>query len=334
MSRRKKIAGTIGMTLLFLILTQQPFSEKNIDVYAENVLDGVTVHTQFSSHAPKEPKEQDYLPDANSISYGILNENGDAEVEETYYLPKDECFKKYISLKNCIGEEICYTLLAFCNYKQIPLYIEGKNMPHCSVKVKHGERIQVPVEIRDLQEGKNDILFVWFIDTNKTLTQAELESINDNGNALELRCTVYVGESNTPNTDLELQDNLEYLEGVNNTITIQKEYGKDNMSLDKIALSKRHSQIYISAGNYEKNICKCVVLLLKDYSQVKIDGKPYKYLEIPSESHVSIPFSLDTKNMEQTELTAIFIEVPEKKEYGVTGTVAFSDRTFINLEGR
>lgn len=76
---------------------------------------------------------------------------GEVEVAYTYELEEGETFSKFISIINNMGADWCYTLIAFDNYRQIPFFVEGKELVTCSVKVKNGESVQVPVEIRNFE---------------------------------------------------------------------------------------------------------------------------------------------------------------------------------------
>lgn len=300
--------------------------------YVQDVQKGCTVYSEFKTKADGAGKNMDTLfPEEPCINYGILNEKGDAEVGETYQLHAGDSLQKFISMDNQMGADCNFTLLAFRNYKQVPLWVEGEKMMTCSVHLDNGKNIQVPVELKDFESGRNDVVFVWFIDTNREMTKEGLASANDNGNAVALRCQVCVDGEEFAATSEE-SDTVTYFEEANNDIMIQNEYQTDNRSLDKIVLPQDESQVYIAAGNYNDSPRKCAVILLQDFQQVKINDEDYVYLEIPSQMHTSIPVSADVEKGKQHSLTAILIDGANEVPDEGMNDVMFSDRIIIERE--
>ncbi|MEY8425442.1 hypothetical protein AALB52_22575 [Lachnospiraceae bacterium 38-14] len=62
----------------------------------------------------------EFAPGEESFEFGILNEMGEAELGYTYEVEEGNAFSKFISIRNNMGADWCYTLTVFDNYRQIP----------------------------------------------------------------------------------------------------------------------------------------------------------------------------------------------------------------------
>lgn len=317
------IVLVIVITVLGLFSTFFPYGSAEEEVYAQNVLDGEKIYTHFSTHAKGEGKRMEFSPGEESFEYGILNEMGKVEVGYTYKLEEGEIFSKFISIINNMGADWCYTLIVFDNYRQIPFFVEGKELVTCSVKVQNGGSVQVPIEIHDFEKGKNELMFVWIVNTNEDLTKSEWDYTNW-ANAAYLRCDVCV--ENEDDIWLEPSDRWEYFDDLHCDVNIQGTYGEDMMEVDKIVLEEGNDTVYVTAGNYEDATIKRVVVVLKDFQQIDIGEQPFVYLEIPPQKFVSLPVSLGINDKNPHEVLAIVMNASEDNMFGT----AFSNRVVID----
>lgn len=311
------------ITILGVFSVYSPCGNTKEEVYAHNVLEGVEIYTQFSQHPKGEGKRMEFVPGEESFEFGILNEMGEAELGYTYEVEEGNAFSKFISIINNMGADWCYTLTVFDNYRQIPFFVDEKEHMTCSVKVKNGGSLQVPVEVRNLKPGKNELMFVWIVNTNEDLTESEWVDTNW-VNAGFLRCDVCVG--NAEGICLESSASLEYFDDVHCNVNIQEVYGEDLMDVDKIVLEESNDTVYITAGNHEDTAVQRVVVVLKDFRQIDIGGQSFVYLEIPPQKFVSIPVSMKINDEDPHEMFVIVMNASEDNMF----ETVFSNRVVIS----
>jgi len=150
---------------------------------------------------------QDVAYKGDTISYGILNEEGYVE-SEIYNYSMGEDFEKFIDIGNFIDSDMKYKLLIFNNYKQIDFQIEEESVRSYDVIIEKGKDLQIPLKITSLNEGLNDIIIIIVVDPKSDLSEEECQ-YNPYASILYLRRNIYVENNTIPSyeiTELDVEE--------------------------------------------------------------------------------------------------------------------------------
>ena len=232
-------------------------------------------------------------------------------------------------IQNDLGKTFCFTLVIIDNFEQKSFWVDGVEMDYCTVKVKNGDNIQVPVELKNLYYGKNDMIYIWFIGTNRDMTEKQLRSINMGGNAAYNHNILCV-KNDEYNDDVLKKLNFNAVDdnvfpSPNTEISIQSEYGIDNKAILDI---DPHIAHYITVGNFETTSKRCILILLQNFIQTPIDNNTFACVEIPSQSFIDFDISNESIKNENVELSAVLIDCSKESKNFSSESIYFSNRVF------
>lgn len=250
------------------------------------------VYTEFQKQLEKETKNIPGLSEDNSIEMGIANQLGVCEQDQRVNLDSGETYERFVCLQQNIEKTGCYSLVVFDNFKQIPFCVDGIKMNQCTISLKYGEALNVPVSIDGLEDGVHRLVFVWLFNVNKNFSKKEISEYDYTDLTSALWTDVVVGED-TWNLDTVLYDR-NFFDNCSTDINIMNQDGADDRWMGWLDAEKRGGKFYVTAGNNtDEKISKTVVWLMSDYEQVPIDqkGNYCLYAEIPQNKFISQPIS-------------------------------------------
>lgn len=272
--------------------------------------------------------------DGDAISYGILDRDGNSEISNVYHLNQGETFSRFINIANFIDEDMKYKLLVFCNYQQIAFKVEGQQVECYDVFIEKGKDLQIPVEIKSLEKGYNDLVFVIVMNAKDQMNADERENTLDQ-NICDLRCAVYVENTDVPSYKVQEYPTEAIVKPLSNAlpISVHERAEQPNKLFTMSSASKgERTEYYVTVANDEDEDCEYAILLLEDWQQRDICDKQYLILKIPSNTQVTLPVSTSFKTSGIYDITAIYIANPYKEEAEDEYTVDASIRLGIDVK--
>lgn len=289
-------------------------------------------------------KKLDHSKEMGSISYGIINEDGIVETNEVYLLKKGESFERFINIENYLGYDCQFALTIFVNYIQSDFRLDGKQTHLGEVTVLNEKELFMPIELNELKEGYNDIIFLIIPSPSNSKRTAELrfQAIEP----LYLRCTILVGDDYDYDYDYDevivpTINSTEVLfeKGEDSGIYIRDEM-QDFQQYQIIELQKNDQlnfDIILDDSNltWDKGMEKgeCVVILLRNLEQVNLFGKNFLYTTTKPNMKTVIPYEERQRKEGYYEYLAIKINGPYEiiDSYDVSGNISFSGFTGVNV---
>lgn len=282
-NKKKTVAVVAGMLVVLLVCVLV----RNLKQQFVYTLSDSEVYTEFEDECNAVPKHMDWIPDENSIEYGVINDQGISECDTEISLKSGEKYHRYVSLKQQVEEEGEYSLLIFDNFRKIPFYVDGREMEHCTVKLKYGEEILVPVTIDELADGYHNLIFIWLGEINRPMDKKALEE------------QFYTPVSNCMCVDVEVETSEwqpecgtyagEYFQGCSTVVNLQSQYGIDNKTEYIVEMKSGQERLFATVGNTsEDEMSKKILWVINDFEQVPIDDKNYcMYVEVPKDKFIS-----------------------------------------------
>lgn len=317
---RKKLTGIILCSLLIVLLVCLWQKENKQDQLVYTLLDS-NVYTEFDDTCKAVPKSMDWIPDENTIEYGVLNENGISESDTKISLKSGEKYHKYISLQQHIEEKGDYSLIIFDNFRQISFLVDGKEMNHCTVSLEYGEEIMVPVTIEDLEDGYHKLIFIWLLEINRSMEEKELEEQSNYPVSCCLWADVEIGSGQWEPEYVTYEG--QYFEGCNMLVNLQSQYGVDDKTEYIVHREAEHKELFATVGNNsDEEISKKILWAICDFEQIPIDDKGHycMYVEVPKKKFISqaIPIGKKTDKLNNYQ---VFIMDLENGEVDCSGRV-------------
>lgn len=307
---KKRIVAIVVGLLIVILACMLILSLKQQFVYT---LSDSEVHTEFEDVCNAVPKSMDWIPDENSIEYGVINNNGISECDTKISLESGEEYHRYVFLKQQVEEEGEYSLLVFDNFRKIPYCVDGQETDHCTVKLKYGDEIMVPVTVNGLADGYHNLIFIWLGEINRPMDKEALEE------------QFYAPMSNCMWVDLEVGAGEwqpecgtyagEYFKGCSTVVNLQSQYGIDNKAEYIVEMKSDQDSLFATVGNTsEDQMAKKMLWVINDFEQVPIDDKNYcMYVEVPKDNFISQAIPVE-KHLVELQSYQVFIMDLESKE--------------------
>lgn len=301
---KKKVIGIAASIVVLVLLVCLWKIGKRLDVPTEKkqeeticLLPDSNVYTMFHDTCNATPKSMDWIPDEDTIEYGILNdETAISESDTKISLESGEKYHKYIDLEQHIEEKGYYSLIVFDNFKQISFLVDGKEMEHCTVGLEYGEEISVPLTIEHLEDGYHRLVFIWLCGVNRSFEEEELEE-SDYFDACCMWTDVEVGTGQWQPECVSYDGR--YFQECNMLVNLQSRYGVDNIVENIIHPKSGDKEIFATVGNNSNDErLEKILWAICDFEQVPIDnsGNYCMYAEVPKNQFISqgIPFGEKT----------------------------------------
>lgn len=277
-------------------------------------------------------KSLDVSKEDGSLSYGIVNEKGIVETNEVYDLKDGENFKRFINIENYLGFDCQFAILTFVNYVQTDYLIEGENNRICNVNIENKTNLLVPVELSELKQGMNDVIFIIVPSPNIDTERSENERFQA-FQPVYLRCTVMIDSTHYRNN---IQTNkvteLPFAKADTNGVYINTN-DQEKQQYQMIEVKPKDTlNLYITFDNMNTNshqktdMNERVLILLKNLEQIDILGSPFIYTEIDRDKKVVVPYEETSVQAGYSEYLAIQINRPYEviNSYGAQEDLTFS----------
>lgn len=271
--------------------------------------DDIKIYTVFETQYNGNIKRLEGYENQNYYSMGLWDDNSNCLHDQIVCLNGQEELTMFLSLLNCLGEQYNFTLVIFDNCKQIAFEVDGTSMNQCTVNVKNGKEIYVPIKISSLAKGRHNLVCAIFVDTYDNLTEKEKMYAGSHDDIL--KSTVIVDNDET------VYENKEYL----SVDTIKAR-------TDGIVLNKTNGKQYsIEVGNLQEEIKENAIILLDNFEQVSIGDVDslYECILLGEEEEVIIPLEEYFKKIEYDEKEHV-IQAMCIRDVENNGKVFFSNR--------
>lgn len=272
----------------------------NSDSSSTKFQDNTKFEKRLSNNDKSNMKYLDVSDEEGSISYGILDSQGNPETKGIYYLNDGEKLTKYITIKNYLGKPIQATLLMLNNYEQKEFLVDGDNYLTKEIYINNKTEIQIPIELNDFHKGYNDIVFVIAIDT-KDFLDSEVQEVQPN--LVTLRFSLFNQNDTIPQYNVETMKSWDESCFLNIHPITKKNilYSTQDVNVNE------KLNVLVSAGNNTEKNGDFAFIVFEDWKQKSINNNKYILVNIPLNKSISIPTTFVYSNKGHHDISAILI---------------------------
>ena len=239
---------------------------------------------------------------------------------------QDESFECFLSLNNCMGEKKTFTVLILDCYNQVDFIVDNNRLTECTVSLKNGENIEIPISVDKLDIGTHNLKFLILLDAYANPNTKTIDSLSSTDSILQ--CNVIVSEDtieSVPQTDASSDYSKTFF-----STDSPLQFKSSSTISDGISIVKENNQYYIKVGNLSDSVKKGVLILFDNYKQIPLELKSssqnYGYFELDSQKEFLYPIDLTMDLDDRTDhlLSAVCIYWIDDTEYA-----CFSERIHL-----
>jgi len=244
----------------------------------------------------------------DKLFFGIMNQKGEPEIDGVYYLDDAKLSDRYITIGNYVKEDREYSIMALVNYRQSSFCIENEEYLLYSVFIEKNKDLKIPIEIKDLNHGTNEILFLIIPNAKRDLTEEERVERGIFSDVYHIRCKAIVGNESAQN--IEESNKIETVAGANTELCLSTDHTGKGINMPFCKLDKS-DHFYLTVGNINETETEYMVIVFDNWEQVPFyQGRSSLYINLPGNTQTVLPVDIDINKQKEHELVAIALMNP------------------------
>ncbi|CDI50121.1 hypothetical protein BN906_02131 [Clostridium tetani 12124569] len=217
-------------------------------------------------------------------------------------------------------------------FKQSSFEVDNKNVDKFTFNVKANKTLEIPVTIKNLEEGFHDVMFVVVKDPLNKSLDPQYRSTTMVSNMLYLRFSITIENDVVPQYSIISLEQKEIKDNFLNVVINKNKNNADNWLIETTNSGSMFNYYTHITNKDFNNKQKYAIITLLDSKQVEVNGSVVQYIEIDKRKEISMPCALKLPDVEGVHnLTTVVIPNPFEKNEINNKQIFSSVRVGLNL---